>query len=148
MYHYESIGLPNVWLVDGYEEIDTPYGKAVSIHDLLELHRTIASQLVQVQRPLTGAELRFLRKELGLTQEAVGDYLGKNVQSIAIWEKHSTKAALVADRLLRLLFIEQERGNAPVRELLDRLRASAKLPVKTESRTIFTHQNDHWASAA
>ena len=34
MYHYQGCGLPNVFLQNGYELVETPYGQGVTIHDL------------------------------------------------------------------------------------------------------------------
>ena len=68
MYRYTEGGLTNVWLSNGFREEDTPYGKGVSIEDVEGLHRVIGMKLVKERAQLTGAEFRFLRKELGLSQ--------------------------------------------------------------------------------
>ena len=39
MIHYTSCGLQNIWLKNGYEVIETAYGKATSIHDVEGLHK-------------------------------------------------------------------------------------------------------------
>ncbi|MBU2755190.1 transcriptional regulator [Acidithiobacillus sp. CV18-2] len=149
MFHYESIGLPNIWLANGYDTVETPYGKAVAIHDLNGLHQAIIDHLVHSLNPLTGPELRFLRKELGLSQKTLGDYLGRDAQSVALWEKRatSTRSMLMADRLLRLLAIEHSKGTAPVKDLLDYLRDADSKPEYTDRR-IFEWQGQHWIDAA
>ena len=68
MYHYRECGLRNVWLVNGYDEHDTPYGLGVAIHDLEGVHHAVAHGLVSKGGKLTGAELRFLRQEMGISQ--------------------------------------------------------------------------------
>src|SRR3546814_6244956 len=67
MYHYTESGLRNVWLANGYKIRNVGGEEAVAIHDVDELHRTIGRNLARKSR-LTGAELRFLRKEMGLSQ--------------------------------------------------------------------------------
>ena len=36
-YHYVECGLPNVWLRNGFEKKQTPYGEGVSISDIERL---------------------------------------------------------------------------------------------------------------
>src|SRR3981081_3052180 len=61
MYHYRECGLPNVYLENGYHEIETPYGRGVSIEDVEGLHIAIAHALVEEKPSLTGPEVRFIR---------------------------------------------------------------------------------------
>ena len=63
MYHYQESGLNNVYLVNGYKEIDTPYGKATSITDVAGLNRAIAHNLITYKPRLTGSEFRFCVKK-------------------------------------------------------------------------------------
>ena len=83
MYHYTEGGLTNVWLSNGFREEDTPYGKGVSIEDVEGLHRVIGMKLVKERAQLTGAEFRFLRKELGLSQAKLAHWWGYEAQSVA-----------------------------------------------------------------
>ena len=122
MYHYTDSGLDNIYLVNGYTEHQTPYGRAVSIYNLEGLHDTIASKLVDGPNRLTGAELRFLRHELDISQKRLGKFLGKTEQAVARWEKATDKAVdPIADRMLRLLYLEFKQGGSPVLDLLKRL---------------------------
>jgi len=90
MYHYQECGLKNVYLINGYQEIDTPYGKAISITDTGGLDKAIAQQLIAYKPKLTGSEFRFLRKHMGLSQARLATLLDKTEQSVAIWEKKAT----------------------------------------------------------
>jgi DNA-binding transcriptional regulator YiaG len=76
-YHYTQCGLNNVYLQNGYDLLETPYGSGVAIHDVDGLHKAIAMALVDKHAPLTGGEFRFIRIELNLSQKALGEYLGK-----------------------------------------------------------------------
>ena len=106
MYQYQESGLDNVWLVNGYSVIDDPdYGECVSISDTLGLHKAIAHNLIFNKPRLIGAEFRFLRKELDLSQKALSDLFGNEEQAVARWEK-TGKVPKWADRLLRACLIE------------------------------------------
>jgi DNA-binding transcriptional regulator YiaG len=145
MYHYTECGLRNVWLANGYAERKTPYGKGVAIDNLQGLHRAIAQQLVRLPRPLKGAEFRFLRKELDLSQAALAEYLGCSIQALARWEKGKSRIAKPAERLLRALFRESDEGNVRIRELVERIgRGGAPERAKLE----FTRRRGEWKAAA
>ena len=40
-FHYTDSGLKNVWLANGFEILNSPYGKTVAFHDLDDLTRAI-----------------------------------------------------------------------------------------------------------
>jgi putative transcriptional regulator len=119
-YHYTECGLDNVWLMNGVAfETDPNYGEVYAIEDVEGLHRQIASDLIHLPRPLNGAEFRFLRRELDLSQKALAILIGSNDQSIAKFEKARDKPVSngLADRLLRLLYADGI-DKPKVRELL------------------------------
>ncbi len=120
MYHYQECGLRNVWLVNGYEEHDTPYGPGISIHDVDGLHRAIAFGLMNNVGKLSGSEMRFLRKEMGLSQAKLAELIGNDAQTVAIWEKRSAQPK-IADRFIRALYREFAQGNAKIREMIEHL---------------------------
>jgi len=121
-YHYTESGLDNVYLVNGYTVHETKYGKGISIHDTEGLHNAIGELLVNAPKPLSGAELRFLRLELELTQRNLAAMLGSEEQTVRRWEKARTKAIPgPADRLLRVLYTEYRQGDGSVRRMIDRL---------------------------
>ena len=102
MYHYTESGLNNVWLVNGYTVETTPYGKGVRIEDVEGLNKSIAARLVNDKPHLTGAEFRFLRKELDLSQAALAKIVGKDAQSVARWKK--ARVPKMADRMMRFVY--------------------------------------------
>jgi DNA-binding transcriptional regulator YiaG len=121
-YHYEECGLDNVYLENGYVIHDTSYGKGVSIHHTDLLHKLIGDWLVELPRPLTGAELRFLRLELDMTQRNLAAILGTEEQSLRRWEKMRTKPIQgPADRLLRGLYKDYQLGDGSMRKMVERL---------------------------
>lgn len=111
MYHYVESGLPNVWLSNGFVVKETAYGESVAITDVKGLHDLIGKSIAEKPAALTGAEFRFLRKELGLSQERLADIVGLTSQAVAIWEK-TDKIPTVNDRYLRGLYLEAKTGEA------------------------------------
>jgi len=126
MLKFDDGGLRNVWLVNGYEVHKTAYGKAVSFHDLDGLTQVISDTLAHKPGRLTGAEFRYLRQHLRLSQTSLGKLLGVTEQSVALWEKRG-RIPLLADKHLRLLWIEKHNGNEPIVRSMNRLNEVERL---------------------
>jgi putative transcriptional regulator len=120
MLKYDDAGLRNVWLANGYELHDTAYGKDVSYHDIHGLTHAICAALVNKPGPLTGAEFRYLRLHLRLSQVSLGKMQGVSEQSVALWEKRG-RIPRLADKHLRLFWIEKHDGNEPIVLAMNRL---------------------------
>ena len=118
-YRYTESGLTNVWLANGYTIRKTKYGEGVSVQNVDGLHRALARALSNKPR-LTGTEVRFLRKEMGLSQRGLGELLGVSDQAVAPWER-KVRLPKTADRLLRLIYVEHDKGNAPIRTTIQRI---------------------------
>lgn len=146
MIRYKGCGLPNVYLANGYQVVETVYGKGITIHDVPGLHQAIGDMLVCAKEPLNGAEFRFLRQELELSQDALGALFGRNGQAIAQWEKgKSKKVDPIGDRLLRLLYRETKSGGLKhVLATLQRIEATPPHP----RRIIVRERKDEWKAKA
>ncbi len=121
MYHYTSCGLRNIWLRNGYEVKVTSYGQGVAIHNVEGLHKAIGLNLVQNKPQLTGAEIRFLRKELDMPQSQLASILGVSENSIRGWGKHRRKITKPAERVLRMIYQEYVNDDSSFRGLIERL---------------------------
>ncbi len=120
LHRFDDAGLVNVWLVNGYEVVDTPYGDGVSYHDLDGLTRTICAAFARKPGRLTGVEFRYLRLHLRLSQKSLAKLLGNTEQSVAIWEKRG-RVPLWADKHLRLLWLAANDGERTVKAVIARL---------------------------
>ena len=88
MHHYTDGGLDNVWLENGYTIRQTPYGPAVTIHDMDGLTRAICMALTDKAVIVSGKEFRYIRQGgMALSQAALGKLLDADEQSVARWEK-------------------------------------------------------------
>lgn len=143
MYHYTECGLQNVWLRNGFVKHKTSYGRGVAIQDVHGLHKVIGQALANRPR-LTGAELRFLRKEMGLSQVALAELVGTSEQNISLWERRGRMPKL-ADRMVKLIYIEHSGGNVKVREMIERLN---DLDQKTAEKLRFEEFHGDWKEAA
>ena len=98
------------------------------------LHLAIGTHLAGEKRALTGAELRFLRVELGLSQKMLGILLGKSAQTVARWEKEQSRIDSTAERVVRMLYTEQGGKNEKIRNMLQELAAPDDLACENEFR--------------
>ncbi|ODT80594.1 MAG: hypothetical protein ABS76_15565 [Pelagibacterium sp. SCN 64-44] len=145
-YHYTDSGLDNIYLENGYTLHQTPYGEGVSIQDTTELHKVIGRWLVSLPKPLSGAELRFLRIEMGMTQRDLAAVLNADEQAVRRWEKARDKGFHgSADRLLRALYLEYIDGEGDIRALVDRL---AELDQIEHAEACFQETEAGWKLAA
>lgn len=152
-FHYTMCGLTDVYLDGGFEVLDTPRGRRISVQDQVGLHRAIGRYLIELSRGLTGAELRFLREELNLSQVNLARLLGESDQSVARREKRPNPehSPLSQDRILRYLYRESLLGaNVKLTDFLRELATAdneADIPDAVEKVT-FEECSEGWRRAA
>ena len=142
MYHFTDGGLCNVWLENGYTEHTTPYGDGISFHDLDGLVIAICRALCKKPGKLTGAEFRYIRNALLLSQKMLGQLVGYTEQAVAKWEK-SGKVPKTIDLTIRLLFNETHDGGKKVASLIATLNA---LDCATYTKIIVKEERSKWTS--
>jgi putative transcriptional regulator len=144
MHHYLECGLPNVYLLNGYREIDTPHGAGISIAGVEELHTTIANSLVEEKPSLTGPEVRFIRKLLELTQSQLAEMLGVEDQLVRRWEKLD-QVPKQADHGVRLVFRDiTHRTLPPLAELVKRLNVTPARKPRAVRYRYHARSSDRW----
>lgn len=106
---YDLGGLPHVEL-HGVEvsRCESCGAESITIPRLGQLHRTLAHAFVTQPRMLAPAEIRFLRKHLGLSGGDFAQRMGVARETVSRWETGATPMGAVADRLLRLLVVTHE----------------------------------------
>ncbi len=143
MHHYTESGLQTIWLSNGFHKMKVPGGFAVSIENADGLHSAIGRALAM--RPdLTGAGLRFLRRELGLSQTRLGELVGASEESVSLWERRGTMPKS-ADRLVRAIYLEALDGPVHLAQMIERLLAAA---LQSEEKLVFEHTTTGWKVAA
>jgi DNA-binding transcriptional regulator YiaG len=124
--HYTACGLDNVWLENGFMVKPSALGEVVSVQDADGLHHLLAMTLVQQPGLLTGKEFRFLRVQLGLSQEALGQLLDFSENAVSLWERKDT-VPLTCDHWLRMCVWAKLAGNTKVADALERIKTVQKL---------------------
>ncbi len=146
MFHYESCGLKNIWLKNGFEFHDTPYSKGVAIHDVDGLHKAIGMHLINNKPRLSPSEVRFLRKELNLSQVNLAMMLGVGESTVRSWEG-KCRITPTADRLLREIYKQSFNSeNTTINNLLNRLSQIDR--DNHEKRICLEETNGVWKQAA
>lgn len=149
-YYYVLGGLPHVGLV-GITVYECP-GHSISpvIPRIGELHRVIAGTFVSKPGPLTGAELRFLRKNVGLSAQKFAALLVVDPAHLSRVENGKQRAlGPSTDRLARLIVTGFARGGEEVRKLL-LAEAADRIERRKQTKTVatFKHEKNRWKVAA
>lgn len=141
MHHFTDGGLRNVWLKNGYVEKDTPYGKAVSFHDLPNLIKTICDALVKKPGKLNSAEFRYIRNAMELSQRSLGKLLGCSEQAVAKWEKQG-RIPKAEDFLIRRIYADKV-GGEEIWAVVEMLNAIDGI---SHSKIIVSKDHEKWTS--
>jgi len=103
-YLYAECGLPYITLAGIRVHRCPKCGNyEISIPRIEELHRLIARTLIEKLTRFTGAEIRYLRKSLGLSSGEFARQMGVTAETVSRWEQDAVPVGLQADRLVRLL---------------------------------------------
>lgn len=149
--HYTDCGLDNIYLSNGFERETYDGEDYVTIHNLNGLHQAIGLHIVLEKKAPNGTEVRFLRTEMGLSQQDLGAKLGVSDQSVARWEKGQTDIPGTAIFSFKVLYIfsimSEEDRDAVLEEFIQALDDLAKSDEIGDSiKLVYT--NDKWADAA
>jgi DNA-binding transcriptional regulator YiaG len=100
---YQGLGFP-------VELIDTPmkkvFGEWVIDIDMNALQSFVFRGLIHKPYPLTGREMRFMRKFLEMTTTELGENLGVSHATVVKWEKDQAKIAPIQETYIRMFFLE------------------------------------------
>ncbi len=115
-YPYVESGLTNVRL-NGVPVYGCPCGEElVELPRVHTLHTVIAQKLVTKPAPLSGPELRFVRKFVGLKAVDLAKDLGVSPVTVSRWENEEESIGKTNDQLFRfrmvLKVVEEQRAQA------------------------------------
>ena len=110
-YRYLECGLDDVYLLNGFERFKSVRGgSSVAIRDVDMLHRAIGSFLCKKRKDLTGKEIRFLRREMLMSQATLAHLLEVTEQTVHRWEAEKSNMPKSAESIVRLLYREHLGG--------------------------------------
>jgi putative zinc finger/helix-turn-helix YgiT family protein len=105
----------------------------VVIPRIEELHRTLAVAVAQGKAQLRGAEIRFLRKYLGLSGAKAASALSVTPETMSRWENDKVPISQSAERFLRLTVANQQPTQFyPLDELIAEKPAKKPAPIKLD----------------
>jgi DNA-binding transcriptional regulator YiaG len=100
---YEGLGFP-------IELIDAPmkkvFGEWIIDIDMDELQLFVFKGLIHKPHPLTGRELRFMRKFLRISTTELGEDLGVSHAAIVKWEKEQSSIAPAQELYIRMFLLK------------------------------------------
>ena len=118
MISYPHFAVSNLYLLNGYRLEETPHGEVYEYECEDALEECVRRVLMLIPRRLTGPQVRFLRRGLGMTQEVFGRHLDRDSQTIARMEKDSSHVPVYVDLTTRALVIKQNAPTTPVGDLV------------------------------
>lgn len=106
-YHYLASGLDNIFLMNGVTEKMTDYGPMLHIENINGLHHAIGLHIIEKAEAMEGAEFRFLRKQMHLSQADLAKHLGVTDQTVANYEKGKSGKEGIgpADAFMRTFYL-------------------------------------------
>lgn len=103
---YVESGLPGVRLLGIPAKVCAECGaRRISIPAIEQLHRVLATWVLKKPARLSGAEVRFLRKFIGLSGVDFARKIGATHETVSKWENDRKAIGPQSDRLLRLLVV-------------------------------------------
>ncbi|MDE0045408.1 MAG: helix-turn-helix domain-containing protein [bacterium] len=111
-YHYVECGLDYIYLANGFRRFDSRRGPSIAIRDVDALHQAIGQHICDQKKDLSGQEIRFLRRELLMSQASLARILGVKEQTVHRWEAGKTTMPKAAESILRVLYMEQIKASS------------------------------------
>jgi putative transcriptional regulator len=149
-YQYDLSGLSNVYLV-GITVRTCPNCKAETpvIPRIAELHRILAHALVHKPAPLTGKEVRFLRKQEGFPAQKFAALLAITPEHLSRFENgHTPTLGASTDRLARAIATIVKDGEAAREILLQMAEDLEKKPPRpSTTKHLVKLEQNRWKAA-
>lgn len=105
-YRYDECGLDNVEILGMKVCLDDHGEEVFFIPCINGLHKAISEGIVSHPNGMNGKELRFLRSEMGLTQEQLASLVHHDRQSVGRWERGEHPIDSSAEVIIRKHAIE------------------------------------------
>jgi DNA-binding transcriptional regulator YiaG len=105
-YNYTESGLDNVWVAGVGLSKDVAGRDVFTLRNLPGLHHAIAQAVVR-KTGMAGKELRFLRTEMGATQEEMANFLHVAPLTVGRWERGEKEIDKNAETLVRVLAMQR-----------------------------------------
>ncbi len=119
-FHYTLSGLPDVYLVDvKVYRCEHCNRESAAIPRIEELNRSIAAHLAEKHGKLTGPEVRFIRKQAGLSAKEAAAFLALTPARLSrVENEREQPLGGPSEQLVRVLARAASAGDEPIKTLL------------------------------
>ncbi len=105
-HHYIESGLNNIYIT-GILIWKCTCGEIMpEIPRIEDLHKLIAKGLVEQKAPLKGSELRFIRKQMGMSAKDFSKLLYVSPVTVSRWETGTENIGPGNEKLIRLIYVQ------------------------------------------
>lgn len=120
-HRFTASGLDNVWLTSvPFAVCETCGERTMRLPDPVGIMKCIGEEVITTPGPLSGKEIRFLRKSLFLKSGEFADLIGVTRATVSRWENGETSPDTPNDRLIRLTYANKVNlGEATIARLLE-----------------------------
>lgn len=143
-YHYTECGLDHIYLENIELRVCESCGKSSPrLSQILALHATIARAIALQPYPLSGPEVRFLRKQLGMKAREWASLLRIDHTTLSRWENEEQKIGPQSDALIRLLYfriLEEREGRLIAESVTEKIAATSEQRIPHSA--VFVKMND------
>lgn len=129
LHRLKGSGLPNVYLNGGVLVQGAGEEQTIAYSDLDGLYKALARTIALRLSSMSGGELRFLRKRLGMSQSDVAALGDKTDQVAAKWEKGTLPVPKAEANLLRFAVLSKFGTQRDIAWLASQLTRDAIAPV-------------------
>jgi len=141
MHRLKGTGLPNVFLLDGVTINQSGGRTTYAYADLDGLYSALTIAVALSPCAMTSAELRFVRKRLGMSQDELGALVEKRGQTVAKWEKDELPVPPSDSTVIKLVWL----GKHAPRELRRLAVRTASGPRADAFDYVFSRASGRWA---
>lgn len=154
-YHFADSGLPNVYLTGiKYYICEVCKWIKAEIPAIGELMNALARALVEKQSPLSGTEIKFLRKRLGLKAIDFAGMVNVTAEQVSRWENDHNPPSGSTDRFIRIAYSFMS-GDRKLKQLAQKMQnefqkwsTSIQGGGRTERITAEHKRNNQWEAEA
>jgi len=109
-YKYNESGLDNIVLQNIPMYVCSCGNRFPIIANIRQLHDLIAENIIKKSERLSGKEVRFLRKEMGIKAIDFAKLLNVSKVTISRWENENKPISIISDKLIRSIFVLKKEG--------------------------------------
>ncbi len=145
-HQFVETGLENVWLEGATVHVCPNGHELLAIPALGQLHRVLALAIISNGQRLTGPEVKYLRKYLGLSNQDFAKVMGVSETHASRWANGDAMGE-PAERFLRVLVLRGQKPDAYPVDEMEYLKGLAE-SASPRGRIALKRRHDKWQAEA